>query len=242
MKCLLGVVTALPAEGACLAGRRVNPLERVALDDAGWMEVAGIGANRAACAAQTLVASGATALLSWGVAGGLESQLAAGALVVPRTVTSADGVLHQADSLWRARVEAALGSNVQMTDGALVESEQVLTTVAEKQALFERSGAAAVDMESAAVARVAADAMLPFLCIRAIVDSADRTLPAAALVAVDETGRPRAGRLLGAVLRRPSDLVALIALSFAMKSARKTLKDITLRLGPALGSDPDLAP
>jgi adenosylhomocysteine nucleosidase len=98
----------------------------------------------------------------------------------------------------------------------------VLATVAEKAAAHA-AGADAVDLESAAVARAAAAAGLPFSVLRAICDEAGRALPRAAVVALDAKGRIGAGRVLGALLRQPGDIFALVALGRDAGRARTAL-------------------
>ena len=68
---MIGVVCALAAEA--------RPLARLA---GASVSVSGMGGDAAAAAARALIDSGATALLSWGLAGALDPALAAGALAV----------------------------------------------------------------------------------------------------------------------------------------------------------------
>ena len=62
-----------------------------------------------------------------------------------------------------------------------------------------QSGAVAVDMESAAVARITSEAGVPFACLRAISDDADTYLPES-LLAVLEHGGVRPARLMAAIV------------------------------------------
>ena len=61
--------------------------------------------------------------------------------------------------------------------GAIHTIDHVAGTAAEKRTLRNQSGAIAVDMESAAVERKAAEWNVPYLCIRAVSDRAGDTLP-----------------------------------------------------------------
>ena len=79
-------------------------------------------------------------------------------------------------------------------------------------------------MESSAVAEIAAAAHMPFLAVRAIVDTASDALPQAALVATTAgTGALRIGALLAAHARAPGDLAALIRLAGRYRRARRAL-------------------
>ena len=77
-------------------------------------------------------------------------------------------------------------------------------------------------MESAAVAEVARAQGLPFLAVRAIVDTANDPLPKAAIAAASE-GSVKLSRLLGALARAPADLPALIRLMWRYRAASRSL-------------------
>jgi hypothetical protein len=74
------------------------------------------------------------------------------------------------------------------------------------------------------VAEVAAAGRVPFLVVRAIVDTAQDALPELALSAV-ATGedRPRVGRLLAALAHTPAELPALIRLAHRYRTASRAL-------------------
>jgi purine-nucleoside phosphorylase len=61
--------------------------------------------------------------------------------------------------------------------GAVHTVDHVAVTAAQKRTLRNQTGAIAVDMESAAVERKAAEWNVPYLCIRAVSDRAGDTLP-----------------------------------------------------------------
>ena len=198
----VGIVTGLAAEA-----RIARPLGIVA---AGGGRPAG-----AEAAALRLMAQGASALVSFGLAGGLDPALPSGAVVLPATVLL-DSEEWRCDPALAARLGArALG--------AIYGGGQIVATRAAKSALHARTGAIAVDLESAAVARVAARFGLPFAVLRAICDPADRALPRAALVALDQAGRIGPVRVAWAVLSRPQDIPALIRLGGDAARARHAL-------------------
>lgn len=179
----------------------------------------GGGAKGAERAAEGLVAGGATALLSFGLAGGLHPALQAGDLLIPATVVL-DRETWAADPGLMARLGPATPGALY---GTLYGGGAVLATAADKAALHAHTGAVAVDLESAAVARVARRHGLPFAVLRAVCDPAGRDLPRAALVALDPDGRIGALRVGGAVLARPSDIPALIRLATDAARARRAL-------------------
>jgi adenosylhomocysteine nucleosidase len=107
--------------------------------------------------------------------------------------------------------------------GVLLTSDRSIDSREAKAAAFRDTRAAAVDMESLIVARIAADHRLPFLCVRAIVDTAADTLPNA-VVAASRAGGIKIGRLLGGLLSAPGDVAALIRLAGRYRSAMQALK------------------
>lgn len=197
-----GIVVGLEAE-ARIARRLRLPVE-----------VGGGGEAGASAAAYRLIGRGVRNLVSFGLAGGLDPSLKPGAIVVPDVILSLDG--H-----WPAdpRLAASLGR----IGGAVFSGGAVVVTAAEKRALHVRTGAAAVDLESAAVAEAAGRHALPFAALRAICDPAARSLPRAALVALDAEGRIGLGRAARAAASRPRELPALAALALDAMRARRAL-------------------
>ena len=198
---LLGIVTGLAAEA-----RLARPLGRV--------EIGGGWPAGAEAAAERLVAGGAGALLSFGLAGGLNPALAAGAVVVPAAVLAGGR---------RFSTDATLAARFGAIAGLLLAGETVLATLADKQAAFRETGALAVDLESGAVARVAARHRLPFAVLRVVCDPAGRALPPAALAALDSQGAIGAWRVLASVLAHPRQIAALLALAGDAARARRAL-------------------
>ena len=199
---VLGIVVGLEAEA------------RVAR---GWglpVAVGGGGAAGAAAAAAAL-APRVQGLISFGLAGGLDPGLRAGALLVPDCVVegAAAWTVDPALATW-------LGGG---TGHRLLGGGAVLASATAKRAARAATGADAVDLESAAVARMAARHGIPFAALRAVCDEAGQDLPRAALVALDAKGRIGAARVLGAVLARPWELGALLRLARDAARARAAL-------------------
>ena len=124
------------------------------------LAISGIGGAAATAAARALLDAGVSALMAFGTAGGLDPQLAAGSLVLPAEIIAAEGsswVRTVTASAWRERLSARFSAERPVAGGRVLTSAQPVETVAAKAALFRDTGAVAVDMESAAVARVAAE-------------------------------------------------------------------------------------
>ncbi len=175
----------------------------------------------AEAAAEWLVAQGVAALVSFGLAGGLDPRLRPGDVVVPETVREEDR-----DYATDPPVSARFGAR----GGTLFAGAAVAVDVGEKARLFSRTGAIALDLESGAVARVAARHGLPFAVLRAVCDPADRPVPPAALLALDGQGTITFLHVLASVARHPAQVPALIALARGAAAARTALRQ---RIGAA---------
>ncbi len=217
-------MAALAAESRPLGAARPGP-QRDALTtlaDGTLLIVSGVGNAAAARGARQLIEAGARALLSWGMAGGLDPALRAGALFLPGEVIAADGTVYVTSSEWRLALAAAVAACRPVTGGRLLTSEDVIGSVADKAVAFRRTGAAAVDMESGAIAEAARAAAVPFLAVRAIVDTAEDQLPRAAIAAAGSS-EVRISRLLAALARSPGDLPGLVRLARAFRAASRSL-------------------
>jgi adenosylhomocysteine nucleosidase len=202
------------------------PLSELAsLGDGALLAVSGIGPVAAQVAAHALVDAGASALMSFGMAGGLDPSLKAGSVVVPCEVISADGTRFATCQSWRERVAAAVSPLRAVSEGTLLTSAQPIDTPAHKAAAFRDFGAAAVDMESAAVAQVAANRRLPFIAVRVIVDTAADKLPQA-VVNASRAGRLRIGRLLAGLVVAPLEIAELVRLTQRYRIAMRSLRVI----------------
>ncbi len=169
----------------------------------------------ASAAARLLVADGAKALVSFGLAGGLAPWLRPGAVLVPAAVVESDEVL-----VCDAALVRWLGGPV---GGNLLAGQEVLSRASDKAAAHAATGAAAVDLESGEVARAAVQAGLAFAVLRAVADPAARDLPAAALLALDASGTIGLSRVLLSLLRQPRQLPGLMALARDAAAARRAL-------------------
>jgi adenosylhomocysteine nucleosidase len=162
-----------------------------------------------------LIEQGATAVISFGLAGGLDPALRPGALIIPSIVLSSADALSPDASL----AERFGG----FTGHVILAGSDVVANACEKQRLFASWQAHAVDLESGAVARTAIAHGLPVLVVRAICDPAERDLPPAALIALDPDGRIGLANVLRSVLGQPSQIPGLLALARDAARARRAL-------------------
>jgi adenosylhomocysteine nucleosidase len=206
---VLGFVVGLRAEA------------RIAAGFGGLLQAGGGSPEGAARAARRLIADGATALVSFGLAGGLDPALRPGTVVVPGRVLS-DGEQFVADVALAGRFGG-------LTFHTMLAGTAVVAEVSAKRRLFDATGAHAVDLESGRVALEALAHGLPFAVVRAICDPAERNLPPAALTGLGPTGRIDVLRVLGSVASRPGQLPGLLALARDAGSARRALIEVVAR-------------
>lgn len=179
--------------------------------------VGGGGFAGATHAAEKLIAAGCKRLVSFGLAGGLDPKLKAGALLVPNQVI-VDGEHHSCD----AALVAWLG--YKSDTSPLLGGRDIIASRADKAKAFAETSASAIDLESGAVATVAHRHGATFAVLRAVCDPAERDLPPAALIALDQTGRIGGLKIARSILASPKQIIALLALARDAGAARETLR------------------
>ena len=206
------------------------PLSELALlGEGALLALSGIGRGAATAAAQALIDAGVAALMTFGMAGGLDPKLKPGSVVIPCELLSSGGGRYAAARAWREQVTAAISPLCAVTEGNLLTSTFAIETPADKAAAFRDTGAAAVDMESAAVAEIAAKHNLPFIAVRVIVDTAADRLPRA-VVAASRAGKVQFARLIGGLILAPREIVALVRLAQRYRIAMRSLHAIGAHL------------
>lgn len=161
----------------------------------------------------------ATAVISFGIAGGLVEEMRTGTLLLASAIWE-EGELLAADATW----QATLAARIPARSGLLAASAKLVGNPGEKAALHERSGALAVDMESGAAARFARARRIPFAALRAVADGPHEALPRAAAVGLNPDGSPAPLRVIAALLREPAQLPALLRLARASSQAHAALR------------------
>lgn len=182
-----------------------------------------MGLTAASEGARELARRGVAGLASFGMAGGLDPALESGDILVPAEILTPEGQRFHCSEAWRERVCRGLAARSAVRSGTLLTAARAVGSVEEKSTLFRSTGAAAVDMESAAIAEVATQQGLPFLAVRVIVDSAADVLPRAVTVAADAAGHLQMGRLIGALVLAPRELGSLMRLAKRYRAASRSL-------------------
>jgi adenosylhomocysteine nucleosidase len=220
-----GVVAALAAEARVLGPAQPNGEGLAVLADGNLLAVSGMGPNAARNAAQRLIDAGATSLVSWGMAGGLDPDLEAGAVCVPREIIAADGSRLWTARSWQESLSSSVPSGRRVGSDALLTTEYALETPADKRAARCATGACAVDMESSAVAQVAEAHGVPFIAVRVIVDTARDGIPQA-LAGASRAGKLRMGRLILGLMRSPLEIASLMRLARRYRVALRSLQAV----------------
>ncbi len=187
--------------------------------------VTGMGRHNARRSARLALASAPPdVVLTCGFAGGLNPALARGEVVFAA----------EPGFVWRDRLLAA-GARPATFHCA----DRIAATAAEKRQLREATGADAVEMESAAIAEACRRRGVPCVTVRVISDAAGEDLPVDFNRFLGPDQRLVLTRLVGAVLRRPALVRALLALRRTTRAAAQRLAAV---LATVTAADPPPAP
>lgn len=184
----------------------------------------GDGPLRAERGARALLqAFPASKLLAIGVSGGLSPDVTRETLLVAGEVRDRGVPLPQPpDPSW---VQQALRC-ARAREGSVIATDRVLVAPSAKAAIYASlslKGPAAVDLESAAYARMAALHGVPYLVVRALCDTAEEALPLDFNRFRTRDGRIARGRVAQHALLRPWLLAPLWALRGRVRQSSRLL-------------------
>ena len=219
------MVSGLPRETACLNSVVGEPRE--------FKTAAGVGPKRAEKAARAFVDAGADALMSFGLAGGLSPAVPAGTIVLATRIVDGQ-TIYPVDEAWLSRIEVTLNKFGPFVKGPIVGVDVLLSSPKKKESLHYLTKALACDMESHAVARIAALNEIPFVSIRAVSDPHNRYVPDWVTGCLTSVGDVRLGLLIWELARRPFSLGDIIGLSRDARMAFDSLRSVAFCLGPQL--------
>lgn len=202
----------------------------VFLTDEVLLIYSGAGAENARKAAELLVSKGATQLMSWGCAAALSPDLKMGDLVLADSLISQNGDEISVHPIWHQHAKNVLGTQITAYKGALIASNNIVSTAQAKAELHTKTGAIALDMESDAISKVAQHYALPFLAIRAIADPASMDLPAAIENALNDNGEVAVTRIIKSLVFNPKELPHLIQIGQYFQIAKRTLSNVAKQL------------
>lgn len=181
------------------------------------------------------VARGACGIMSFGIAGGLVENIEAGTWLIGRAVVAGEA-RWPCDAAWAdmlaARLPGAIGADLAGVDAPVMRRGA-------KQALQRATGAVAVDTESHVAAAIAAKRGLPFAAFRVVADSARRSLPPVASIALTQDGGVSHAAVLRSLARSPSQIPSVLRTAVDARKAFRALLRGRRRLGRGL-AHPDL--
>ena len=174
------------------------------------VRVSGPGQDAARRSALAAIEAAPPWIMSWGVAGSLDSNWRPGAIIRPAEVVAESGEVYASNT--RSAPALRMASTMQPVRSRM-----------DRLALAERTHAVAVDMESAAIAAVCRDAGIPFVCVRAIADGCDVELPEWIDEAMAADGSLRPVQIARRLLTRPGTIHALIRAGLQFRRALTSL-------------------
>jgi adenosylhomocysteine nucleosidase len=212
---------------------------RIAAGDGVFVICSGGDSSRLRSRLDTLAPSDFRAVISFGLAGGLDPALRTGQIMIADRIVFDKSTWQASPALVRALQSALDASGLSPLRSSFAGVDSTVMDPAGKASLRAASGASAVDMETHVVAGFAQGGKLPWACLRAICDPANRALPPLAAKGLKPDGRvdfaatlmdlARAPRQIPALVRTGHDTAIAVA---ALRRARRVLGS-RFGLGPA---------
>jgi adenosylhomocysteine nucleosidase len=243
----IGLIIALPEEVRPIARRlgryrkeRIDrfPVYRFNLEGREIDLVqSGMGRERAAAAAEALMAAHRPGLLiSAGLGGAVRKGLATGDVVLAGKVMSlseeelAETIAIDNVHFLRDLAESLPLRDFRILDGCIITSQGILRKKEVNRILPDGLGNPVLDMETSAVAEATFREAIPFLALRAISDPADEELLFSIEEITDRDLNISIRKVLSAVLRNPRILPQMLRLAKNAKTAGDNLAQVLERL------------
>lgn len=168
-------------------------------------------------------------VISAGTCGALAPELQLGDLILPESVIGmADERLNVSASAHAAVLRLA----PQACTGLMLTSSEVLLTPDAKAERFRATGAAAVDLESAAIVAWASRWGCPSLVVRGVSDRAGQHIPAELVDLVTAEGRLPPGRALAVALTHPRTIPRALLLR---RGTGRALRSVAALIAALIG-------
>lgn len=186
----------------------------------------GMGIQQADAAARTVCERGEFALfVSTGCAGALGTDLVPGDVAVATAVVGDEQTHFDTDRDYSGAVQgAAERAGLRVTCGRVLCSPQALMTAAQKHAGAVEHKAVAVEMEGVPLAAAAAQRNIPFVSVRAILDTADTELKHTGRFIEPQTGAVKPLALAGYLATHPGAVADLLTMQRMMHAAESSLE------------------
>ena len=185
-----------------------------------------------AAAIRHAVFTGAPAIVSFGIAGGLLPHMRPGHWIVATGVCAGDRRI-AADIEWTERLAARLpGAEV----GDIVSVPAPVRRPHQKRHLEARTGACGVDMESFQAAALAQEFGVPFAAVRVVADPVERELPPAVHSGLLPDGSVALSAVIDSLVREPQQMFSLARVTMDAFVAFRALLSGREKLGPRFAS------
>lgn len=182
---------------------------------------------------------GCRAVLSFGIAGGLDPGLSAGDVVIATGVVAGSSRWPAHPALSEQLAATLLSGGIRSKRADIAGVDTPLLTATQKSSVRHATGAAAADMESHVACEFAVRHGLVFAAIRIICDPAERTLPAMVANALKPDGGLDTLAVLADLLKSPKQIAALPRLANEARTSFRALGRCRDLLGIGRGF-PDL--
>jgi hopanoid-associated phosphorylase len=216
------VVTGLSREAACAAGDGLTTI------------CSGADVAVLAAALEKFAHENFAAVVSFGLAGGLDPKLRPGDVVVGAEAAAPPARFATHSLLARVLVEGLSGAGGKTVLGGVAGVDAPVLDVPAKALLRAQTQAVAVDMESHIAAAYAEKRGLPFAILRVVCDPASRALPALAASAIKPDGGVDIARVMRELAREPMQIGDLIRAGADARAAFASLRRCGRLLGPLL--------
>ncbi|MGO4705257.1 phosphorylase [Microvirga sp. 2MCAF38] len=175
------------------------------------------------------------AIISFGIAGGLDPALGPGDAIIASGIVAANARWGTHSGIVRDWARLLSTGRRRVILAEIAGADAPVLTPPDKAVLRSATGAAAVDMESHIAAAFAAEHGIPFAAIRVICDPAECGLPSLVGKALHPSGSINLKGALHEIARSPMQLTALPRLAWHASAAFSSLRHCLMLLGPGLG-------
>ena len=185
-----------------------------------YLQISGIGQNRARQAAEKISSFFPSLVISTGFCGALKTGIEAGDIVLDIEKSNPERISQLVQSAERNRIKIIQGKFLNV-DHALLDKN-------EKLRLGMETGATAVEMESEAIEQVCKDKQIPFYSFRAVSDTVNQNQPSL-VTAIDPQGQLGL-HFLKKLFFHPSEWFSFSRLALSSKKAENSLARILIQL------------
>jgi hopanoid-associated phosphorylase len=185
-----------------------------------------------AAAIRHAVVTGAPAIVSFGIAGGLMAHMRPGHWIVATGVCAGD-LRIAADAEWTERLAGRL-PNAEVGD--IVSVPHPVRRPHQKRHMNARTGACGVDMESFQAAALAQELGVPFAAVRVVADPLERELPPAVHSGLQPDGSVALSAVVDSLVREPLQMFSLARVTLDAYVAFRALLSGREKLGPRFAS------